>query len=128
MVHCNLWPDRRSNLATKRKPPVKTPLPLTAALAWTALGLQWMEMMAASSHVIARRTRRAPTPVQWYRMGSEKVEAAVASGNAMTRQLMGFPMHDPMAMWDAWARVLASGVAPYRSRAIRNARVGRGRR
>jgi hypothetical protein len=107
----------------KRKPPVKTALPVHAALAWSSLGLQWMEMMAASGHVIARRTRSNPTPAQWFHMGSEKVEAAVASGNAMTRALMGFPMHDPMAMWGAWARVLASGVAPYRARAVRNARV-----
>ena len=101
---------------------MKTALPLTAALAWTSLGLQWMEMMAASGQVIARRTRRTPTAAQWYRMGSEKVEAAVASGNAMTRQMIGFPLHDPMAMWGAWARVLGSGVAPYRARAVRNAR------
>jgi hypothetical protein len=116
-----------SNTAATKAPPVKTPLPVTAAVAWASLGLQWMEMMAASSHVIARRTQRSPTPAQWFRMGSEKVEAAVASGNAMTRQMIGFPMHDPMAMWHAWARVLSSGVAPYRARAVRNARVNRGR-
>jgi hypothetical protein len=107
---------------------MKTAPPFSAALAWSSLGLQWMEMMAASSHVIARRTKRQPTPAQLYRMGSEKVEAALASGNAMTRQMMGFPMHDPMAMWGAWARVLSSGVAPYRTRAVRNARGGSGRR
>ena len=100
----------------------KTALPLAAAFAWTSLGLQWMEMMAASSHVIARRTKRQPTPAQLYRMGSEKVEAALASGNAMTRQMMGLPLHDPMALWGAWARVLSSGVGPYRARAVRNAR------
>ena len=104
---------------------MKPPLPVTAALAWTSLGLQWMEMMAASGHVIARRTKGNPTPAQWFRMGSEKVEAAIASNKAMTRQMIGFPMHDPMAMWHAWARVLTSGVAPYRARAVRNARVSR---
>jgi hypothetical protein len=91
-------------------------------LAWTHLGLQWMEMLAASSQVIARRTRREPTPLQLMRMSSEKAEAAFASGNAMARAMVGFPLADPMAMWGAWARVLSSGMTPYRSRAVRNAR------
>ena len=60
-------------------------------------------------------------------MGGEKAEAALASSNAMTRAMMGFPLGDPMAMWGAWARVLSSGMAPYRSRAVRNARVRRRR-
>jgi hypothetical protein len=98
------------------------PTPAAVTLAWTSLGLQWMEMMTASSHVIARRTRSNPTPAQWVRMGSEKAEAALASGNAMARAMVGFPLHDPMAIWGAWARVLASGMTPYRSRALRNAR------
>jgi hypothetical protein len=101
---------------------LKSLAPVNAALAWTTLGFKWMEMMAASSQVIARRTRRAPTPVQLFRMGSEKAEAALESTNAMTRQMIGFPTHDPMAMWNAWARVLSSGVAPYHARAVRNAR------
>ena len=82
-------------------------------------------MMAASSHVIARRTRRNPTPRQLFHMGSEKLEAALESSNAMTRQLIGFPTHDPMAMWNAWAQVFASGLAPFHSRVARNARTRR---
>jgi hypothetical protein len=81
-----------------------------------------MEMMAASTHVIARRTRRQPTPVQWMRMGSEKAEAALASGNAMARAMVDFPLTDPVAMWGAWARMLSSGMTPYRTRAVANAR------
>lgn len=96
--------------------------PLAASLAWTSLGLQWMEMMAASSQVIARRTSRKPTASQWMHMGSEKGRAALASGGAMAGKMATLPLHDPMAMWAAWARVLSSGVAPYRSRAVRNAR------
>ena len=107
---------------------MKTPLPVTAALAWSTLGLKWFEMMAASGHVIASRTKRAPSPAQWVGMTSEKVEAAIASSSAMTRAMIGFPTRDPMAMWNAWARVLASGVAPYHTRAIRNARSRRRRR
>ena len=106
---------------------MKTPLPIAATLAWASLGLGWMEMMAASSQVIARRTRRSPTPIQWMRMGSEKAEAALASGSAMSRAMVSFPFHDPMAMWGAWARVLSSGMTPYHSRAVRNARVRRRR-
>ena len=82
-------------------------------------------MMAASGYVIARRSRRHSTPAQWLQMGSEKAEAALASSNAMTRAMVGFPLHDPVAMWGAWARVLASGMTPYRSRAVRNARARR---
>lgn len=106
---------------------MSAPPAVTAAVAWTSLGLRWMEMMAASSHVIVRRTRREPTPAQWMRMGSEKTEAALASGNAMARAMVGLPLHDPLAMWGAWARVLSSGVGPYRSRVLKNARVGRRR-
>ena len=80
-------------------------------------------MMAASSQVISHRTRRAATPAQLYGMYSEKVEAAIASSNAMTRAMIGFPTHDPMAMWNAWARVIASGVRPYHAKARSNARL-----
>ena len=103
------------------------PNAVDAALAWSTLGLRWMEMISASSQVIARRTRRNPTPAQWMHMGSEKAEAAFASGNAMARAMIGFPLHDPVAMWSAWARVLSSGMTPYRTRAVRNARQRRPR-
>ena len=96
--------------------------PFNAALAWSSLGLRWMEMMSASSQVIAKRTRRKPTPAQLMQMGSEKAKAAFASGNAMGRAMVGFPLQDPVAMWGAWARVLSSGMTPYRTRAVRNAR------
>lgn len=103
------------------------PLPVNAALAWSNLGMQWLEMMAASGQVISRRTRRRNTPAQLFTMGNEKVQAAVQSTGAMSRQLINFPTGGPLAMWDAWARVLASGVAPYHSRAVRNARTRRRR-
>jgi hypothetical protein len=101
---------------------LKTHSTLDTALAWNALGLKWLAMMAASGQVIARRTRRQPTPARLFGMGSEKVEAALESSNAMARAMIGFPTHDPMAMWNAWARVLASGLAPYYARVTRNAR------
>jgi hypothetical protein len=93
-----------------------------AALAWSSLGLRWMEMMSASSQVIARRTRRKPSAAQWMHMGSEKAQAAFASNNAMARAMVGFPLQDPVAVWAAWARVLSKGMTPYRTRAVRNAR------
>jgi hypothetical protein len=55
-------------------------------------------------------------------MGSEKVLAAIESSSAMTRQMIAFPSGDAIAVWDAWARVLTSGLAPYHARAVRNAR------
>jgi hypothetical protein len=99
----------------------------TAALAWTSLGFRWMEMMAASSQVIARRTRRNPTPAQWVHMGSEKAQAALRSGNAMARSMTSLPLGDPMAMWGAWARVLSAGMTPYRAKAVSNSRSRRRR-
>jgi hypothetical protein len=102
-------------------------LPITATLAWVQLGLQWMEMMAASGQVIAHRTRRKPTALQWWRMGAEKAEAAFASGRAISRHMAQFPTHDPFAMWHAWAQMLSSGMAPFHLRATRNARLRRRR-
>ena len=123
--HCNLAIVQPSNTAMKRKPPMIAPPAVSAALAWTSLGMRWMEMMAASSHVIARRTRRTPSTAQWMHMGGEKMEAAVASGNAMARHMASLPLHDPLAMWGAWANLLSSGVAPYHARVKRNARIRR---
>ena len=97
-------------------------IPFNAASAWTRLGVQWLEMMAASGQVIAHRTRRTPTASQWMRMGTEKMEAGIAAGNAMARHVAAFPVMDPLAASAAWARILTSGMRPYHSRARRNAR------
>lgn len=106
---------------------MKTPLPVNAAIAWSTLGLKWIEMLAASGQVIARRTRRNNTPAELFGMGSEKVEAAIKSSNAMARQMIGHSSGNPFDMWNAWARVLTSGLAPFHARAVRNARAGRRR-
>lgn len=98
---------------------------MTAMLAWNTLGLNWLEMMSASGQVIARRSRRNNTPAQLFGMASEKVQAALEASHAMSRHVARFPTADPLAMWNAWARVMASGMAPYRARAVRNARSGR---
>ena len=107
---------------------MKSNLPLDAALAWSTLGARWLEMMSASGHVIARRSRRNNNYAQLFGMGAEKVQAALESSHAMSRQLAALPVADPLSMWGAWARVLASGMAPYHARAVRNARSGRRRR
>lgn len=104
---------------------MKTPSPVSATLAWSDLGLQWLEMMAASGQVIAHRARRGNSPVQLYGMATEKVQAAIESSNAMTRQMIGFPAGGALEMWQAWARVLRSGMAPYHARATSNARASR---
>jgi hypothetical protein len=98
---------------------------VNALMAWNTLGMRWLEMLAASGQVIAHRTRRNNSPAQLFGMGSEKVQATIESSNAMARQMIGFPTASPLAMWNAWAGVLASGVAPYRTRAVRNAKAGR---
>ncbi len=107
---------------------MRPPSPLDAALAWSTLGLKWMEMMAASGQVIARRARRRNTPVQLYTMGSEKVEAIVESSSAMLRHFMAAPPTSALAAWEAWARLFTSGMAPFHARATRNARRGKRRK
>ena len=108
---------------------MKAASPFGTALAWSTLGLKWMEMMAASGQVIAHRTQRRNTPVQLFTMGSEKVEAMVESYNAIVRHsLAAAPGANPFVAWEAWARMLASGMAPYHQRATRNARRSRRRR
>ena len=108
---------------------MKAASPFGTALAWSTLGLKWMEMMAASGQVIAHRTQRRNTPVQLFTMGSEKVEAMVESYNAILRHsLAASPGANPFVAWEAWARMLASGMAPYHQRATRNARRSRRRR
>jgi len=109
----------------RRRRLAATHLPVNAAFAWTNLGLRWIEMMAASGQVVSRRTRRRNSPAQLFEMGNEKAQAAIESSHAMARHMIGFPTRDALAMWNAWARVLSSGVAPYHSRAVRNARAGR---
>ena len=107
---------------------MKTKQTRDALTAWSTLGLRWIEMMAASSQVIAHRTGRRNSPAQWYGMGSEKVVASVASSQAMARRMVSAPPTTPMEMWTAWARLLASGMTPYRAGAVRNARAIRKRR
>lgn len=107
---------------------MKAKLPVNAAMAWSTLGLSWLEMMAASAHVISHRTSRNNTPAQWYGMGTEKVMASLESSQAMARKMARLPTHDPLAMWNAWARLLSTGMRPYHSRAVSNARSSRKRR
>jgi phosphoribosylformylglycinamidine (FGAM) synthase-like enzyme len=83
-------------------------------------------MMAASGQVIAHRSRRANTQAQLFEMGSEKVEALVASSNAMARHMLASSTPaSAAAAWEAWARLLTAGMAPFHARARRNARSGR---
>jgi hypothetical protein len=111
----------------RRKSRSRIALPVDAAMTWSTLGLRWMEMMAASGQVIAHRTSRHNTPAQWMSMGTEKMLAGLASTSAIAREMASFPVHDAMAIPDAWARLLLTGMAPYRTRALRNARAHRRR-
>jgi hypothetical protein len=91
--------------------------------AWLRLGLDCAQTLAASAQVIARRTSRAPTPAQLLSMSSEKVEATLESAHAITRHMLVLPVADPAALWAAYARMMATGLRPYRTRAMRNARI-----
>lgn len=106
-----------------RVPPITS-----AALAWTALGMQWMQMMAASGQAILGRASRTHTAPELFAMGSEKMFAAMESWNAMALRAFMLPGASSPALLGAWARLLSSGVTPYRVRAVRNARAGGRRR
>jgi len=94
---------------------------MNGLFAWQLLGLRMAETMAASAQVIAHRTRRRNDAAQWLEMGSEKVEAAIRSGHAMSRHWPRLAGSGGFALWAAWARMLSSGLAPYHARASANA-------
>ena len=103
----------------KRTRPVS---PLDPYLAWGHLGLQAMEMLAASARVIHHRTRRRNSPAQLFTMGSEKIEAAVEASHAMTRHWLAMQNRGGLALWTQWPGLLSSGMRPFRTRALSNAR------
>ncbi len=100
---------------------------LNPLFAWQALGLRTAETMVASSRVISHRTQRQNTPAQILEMSSEKVHAAMESSHALTRHWMALSSRGPMAVWIAWPRMLAGGLAPYHARARKNARRAKGK-
>jgi hypothetical protein len=104
---------------TKR---TNTAMPVDPFLAWGRLGLQAMEMFAASAHVIHRRTSRRNSPAQIFAMGSEKVEAAVEASHAMARHWLAMQGRGAVDPWTQWPGLLASGMRPFRTRALTNAK------
>ena len=97
-------------------------MPVDPFLAWGHLGLQAMEMLAASARVIHRRTSRRNSPAQIFAMGSEKVEAAVEASHAMTRHWLALQGRGAVHPWTHWPVLLATGMRPFRTRALSNAR------
>ena len=95
---------------------------LQTLLAWQRLGLRMAETMVASSRVISHRTQRQNSNAQLFEMGSEKVSAALESSQALARQWMRMSGRDPLAVWNAWPHMLASGLKPFHARVKRNAR------
>lgn len=95
---------------------------LDSLFAWQSLGLTIAETLLASSQVIAHRTSRSNNAAQLFEMGSEKVQAALQSSNALARQWAALSRRSPSAAWMAWPRLLASGLAPFHARATKNAR------
>jgi len=97
-------------------------MPVDPFLAWGHLGLQAMEMLAASARVIQHRTSRRNSPAQIFTMGCEKVEAAVEASHAMARHWLALQSRGPVDPWTQWPWLLASGMRPFRTRALSNAR------
>jgi hypothetical protein len=91
-------------------------------LAWGDLGLQALEMLAASARVIHHRTSRRNSPEQLFTMGNEKVQAAVESSNAMTRHWLAMQDNGGLALLSQWPSILSTGMKPFRARALSNAR------
>ena len=96
--------------------------PVSPYLAWGNLGLQTLEMLAASASVIQHRTSRPHSPAQIFSMGGEKLEAAVESSHAMARHWLALRDRGALALWTQWPALLDSAMAPYRTRALGNAR------
>lgn len=82
-------------------------------------------MMAASAQVIGHRARRTNGPAQLFEMGNEKVQAAMESSRAMTRQWLA--MQGDLGSWSRWIALASSGLAPFHARALKNARRARRR-
>ena len=98
------------------------PTVLNPLFAWQMLGFRVAETMVASSHVISHRTQRQNSPAQLFAMGNEKVQAAMEASHALTRHWMSMAGRDPLDVWAAWPKMLASGLAPFHSRVKKNAR------
>ena len=101
----------------------KQPLPLLdPCLAWGYLGVQAMEMLAASARVIHHRASRRNSPAQIFTMASEKVEAALEASHAITRHWLTLPDHGAIGLWTHWPGLVSAGMRPFRTRALGNAR------
>lgn len=90
--------------------------------AWTDLAFRATETLAAAAQVIAHRSSRPASAAELYGMGSEKVEAALRASQAMAMQWTALQSASPADFWMSYARLLSSGLAPVRQRAVRNAR------
>jgi hypothetical protein len=90
--------------------------------AWQLFGLRVAETLVASSQVIAHRTRRNNTPAQIFEMGNEKMQAAMESSHAMARHWMSMSGREATTVMNAWPHMLAMSLAPFHSRARKNAR------
>ena len=104
---------------TQRKQPVS---PLDPYLAWGHLGVQAMEMLAASARVIHHRTQRRNSPAQLFTMGSEKVEATLEASHAVTRHWLTLKDQGGIGFWTQWPGLVSAGMRPFRTRALSNAR------
>lgn len=89
-------------------------------LGWGSLALKTAEMMFASAHVISHRTSRVNDAAQLYEMAHEKAHAAMLASTAMARHWAGIGARP--ASPAQWAALIASGLAPFHTRAVANSR------
>jgi hypothetical protein len=89
---------------------------------WGSLALRTAEMLAASARVIQHRARRRNNAADLFEMGNEKLQAGIESSHAMARHWLA--MRDPSMLGFSkhWAALLASGLAPFHAKVLRNAR------
>jgi hypothetical protein len=101
-----------------------------------SLAAQSIALGMAVPQVIAHRAARMGDHAEMFRMGSEKVFAfneawvAMAAQAFLENQKLALSVMQPLwSPWGAGMSILAKGMAPYRRRAVANAkRLGRARR
>jgi hypothetical protein len=91
-------------------------------MVWTDLVLGTAEMLAASAHVISHRTSRPASAAEIYGMGSEKVEAAMRSSQAILKYIAAMKDAKPKDFSTSNVQMLSSGRAPVRARAVSNSK------
>lgn len=99
-----------------------------------SLAAQSIALGMAVPQVLAHRAARMGDQAELFRMGSEKLFAfneawmAMATQAVLENQKLALSFMQPWSPWGACMGILGKGIAPYRRRAVANARRLRRRR